>query len=97
MEGDRSQVTGQETALKPCPFCGGETALLFAPGQIHCISCGAAGPDSTITRVEAVMAWNSRIDERTEFAQIIERLKQRGVITEADAARLAAGEVSHGG
>lgn len=34
--------------------------------------------------------------ERTEFALIILRLKQRGVITEADAARWAEAEVAFG-
>lgn len=95
------KVTGNKSeALKHCPFCGGENALLLPPGQIHCISCGAAGPDFNITRVEAVRAWNNRIDESTEFAMILMRLKQRGVITQADVDRLERDglkEVSHGG
>lgn len=36
-------------------------------------------------------------NQRTEFAQIIERLKQRGVISAADVQRWEESEVSHGG
>ena len=92
------QVTGNR--LKACPFCGGENAVLFEPGQIHCLSCGAAGPDFNITQMEAVRAWNQRVDlrERTEFAEIVERLKQRGVIPQTfDASMLdSVTEVSNG-
>lgn len=40
---------------------------------------------------------NEKLVERTAFAEIIVRLKQRGVITEADAVRWAEAEVAYGG
>lgn len=106
MSKEKSEVGGQRsevgaTSLKPCPFCGGENTLLIPPGQIHCLSCGANGPHLKVTRMEARYAWNQRVPrERDEFALIILRLKQRGMITQADVDRLERDgmkEVSHGG
>lgn len=97
MSGQKSGVRSQESELKPCPFCGGSAKRVTwshydgtcAPGA----SCGNTACE--LYGYNHTLAWwNTRADERDEFAQIIERLKQRGVITEADVAKLE--EVAHG-
>lgn len=90
--------------LKPCPFCGAPVSLVSDPGStlvfIACpdksATCHSSGLAS-VFRLEdlaaAVRQWNTRAqlsDERIEFAQILRGLKARGIITEADIARLDA-------
>ncbi len=86
-------------ALKPCPFCGsGAEITRDDPAPIFCwVQCKGykanTGFFDGTEEAEAVAAWNRRSDERTEFAEIIVRLKQRGLIPETfDAATL---EVAH--
>ena len=49
--------------LKPCPFCGGEAALLGETQSIKCKRCGCAFivTNPLTTRLEAKEAWNRRI------------------------------------
>lgn len=50
-------------ALKPCPFCGGESWAINSPVSpsiaIMCRSCGATG-GLRDTEAEAIAAWNTR-------------------------------------
>lgn len=54
--------------LKPCPFCKSDNVspndFLYAIflWNVHCLSCGARGPDSH-TKQEAIEAWNQRAGE----------------------------------
>lgn len=63
--------------LKPCPFCGGEAALVASPDsfscQVRCTKCGAETREienigSYFTTyysnaIEAAEAWNKRAGE----------------------------------
>ena len=59
-----------EQPLKPCPFCGSETApTLFRFGQASIVSCSyalggcdAKGPYKAVSQY-AVAAWNKRADQ----------------------------------
>ncbi len=59
-----------EQKLKPCPFCGSETApTLFSFGQASIVSCSyalggcdAKGPYKAVSK-EAVAVWNRRADQ----------------------------------
>lgn len=61
------------------------------------MSAMATAINNLNAEVKALRDDYKRNMERTQFAQIIERLKQRGVITEADAVRWAEAEVAYGG
>lgn len=101
MQGNRSEVTGNKAdELKPCPFCGGaaERCQTMNCSYVKCSNKGCEAVVGAFTQRAADHGWNRRVtSERVEFAEIIVRLKQRGVITEADAARLAEAEVAYGG
>jgi hypothetical protein len=95
-------VSGE--ALKPCPFCGNPAKLrISVVGSFFTIMCSASldvcgVAPCTCTyqdKGRAVDEWNRRTQsERSEFAEIVERLKQRGVIPmEFDAGKL---EVANG-
>jgi len=48
--------------LKPCPFCGGEAALMQSAAKdifVRCQSCRIE-TDGRKTQAEAIAAWNSR-------------------------------------
>jgi Lar family restriction alleviation protein len=95
----KTEVKGNRLeVLKTCPFCGEKEPTLHTAMGESWVSCQTCGASSNMKRgeTEARAAWNMRIDERTEFAEIILRLKQRGVITDADAERAMAWEVAHG-
>lgn len=70
------------TALKPCPFCGGEAqpALVQAGGiewaQVECVErgCCASGP-TPATEAEAIAAWNTRHREQSQ-AELLEALEK---------------------
>ena len=56
------------TELKPCPFCGGQamyvctTSTLYNPKtSIECCQCGSSAKMHH-TRLEAIEAWNRRVD-----------------------------------
>jgi hypothetical protein len=89
---DGGQRTAGAVELKPCPFCGGHASVCHDE-WIACDACGAMTGSKDETG-EKVAAWNRRVpSERDEFAEIILRLKQRGLIPETfDAATL---EVAH--
>lgn len=64
----------KQEELKPCPFCGGEAALIcgehaFVDFKVRCThdNCWAEsglfnGPDSNTNRSETIAAWNRRSD-----------------------------------
>lgn len=55
------------TELRPCPFCGGEAKLVRANNSWHKVICckctGSAGSWRTVTRQEAIEAWNRRVGD----------------------------------
>jgi acetaldehyde dehydrogenase (acetylating) len=61
------------------------------------MSAMATAINNLNAEVKALRDEYKRNVERNQFAEIIVRLKQRGVITDADAARWAEAEVAHGG
>jgi hypothetical protein len=64
--------------LKPCPFCGGEAALVVGgpPGcaYVQCRACLGASTDGDKERVTA--AWNARVPSPKAIA-IVEMLESR--------------------
>lgn len=57
----------QKETLKSCPFCGDtENISIESPNyempfdQVVCTICDAAGPGHTLSREEAIAAWNKR-------------------------------------
>lgn len=48
--------------LKPCPFCGGYhvTNEGLANKSIHCVDCGAYGPEPAYDTNEIDVDWNTR-------------------------------------
>lgn len=51
------------SALKPCPFCGGQDFDYMLDGGMHvmCNDCGTTGPNGdTCTTDAAIAAWNRR-------------------------------------
>jgi hypothetical protein len=61
------------------------------------MSAMATAINNLNAEVKALRDEYKRNVERNQFAEIIVRLKQRGMITEADAARGAEAEVAYGG
>ena len=61
------------------------------------MSAMATAINNLNAEVKALRDEYKRSVARNQFAEIIMRLKQRGVITEADAARWAEAEVAYGG
>ena len=54
---------------RPCPFCGSMDLLLFEnkkEAYIRCIGCGTEHRSGTKNGIEAVDAWNTRYNEKTE-------------------------------
>lgn len=46
--------------IDPCPFCGGEGRIIYAPESwVQCTECGAAGPMHS-RHLLAVTDWNRR-------------------------------------
>lgn len=50
------------SALKPCPFCGGEADFIAETATIRCKQCGGAFivTNPLISRLEVYQAWNRR-------------------------------------
>lgn len=48
--------------LKPCPFCGGEAAIIGDTRTIKCKSCGGAFlcTNPVMTTLEVSEGWNQR-------------------------------------
>jgi Lar family restriction alleviation protein len=48
--------------LKPCPFCGGYhvTNVGVTNKAIHCVDCGAYGPEPAYDTNEVDVDWNTR-------------------------------------
>lgn len=55
----------QTTALKPCPFCGGEARVqsYYRDYAIYCFKCNASTRKFYPTREEAERAWNRRVSD----------------------------------
>lgn len=59
--------------LKPCPFCGGEAALVYVDSdawQVICDDCGSCSDyydGNSPGRKEAIEAWNDRQVEDTKL------------------------------
>lgn len=93
--GKKEEVKGVETALLPCPFCGNKGEMSSGCGE-YWVKCRACDATTRMMNREADAAvwWNKRIDESVE---IVERLKQRGVIpSDFDASKIdqCCGEVA---
>lgn len=57
-----------KTALKPCPFCGGEATFIGDTSSIKCKTCGGAFicTNPLISTLDAKKAWNKRADNVQE-------------------------------
>lgn len=77
-----------ETALKPCPFCGSVNVGLFSSFgdnstnrnimNAACISCGAQGA-AKLGEIQAVEAWNKRAGGgaiNTELLTVVKNLAE---------------------
>ena len=69
--------------LKPCPFCGGKSALYFGKGKrpykCYCTECETMSTARSFrTNEEAAAAWNTRSDD-TRFALILSQLSDEGL------------------
>lgn len=56
----------KDAELKPCPFCGSADVVLSNWGLFRCwcTNCLAKTAD-TLSRKEAIQAWNRRVDDET--------------------------------
>lgn len=76
--------------LKPCPFCGGSASFERLGNNrqstiVSCGSCGARFEDGSTFNHEA--GWNTRVSETPvagEYADLIERLRDKGKHSEED-------------
>lgn len=53
----------ENKSLLPCPFCGGEVAILIASGVAYypkCSKCYATIDRLCVTENEAIELWNTR-------------------------------------
>lgn len=64
-----------ETALKPCPFCGGEAAVMetwaygYAEKHVQCKKCDISTPSVPFRQKgTAVRKWNRRVGEMDKEA-----------------------------
>jgi len=90
IEDGGQRTEGGETALLPCPFCGHEGKMVSGMGEswVRCPACDATTKMMS-READSAVWWNKRCAERDEYALIIQRLKQRGLIPETfDAASL---------
>lgn len=56
-------MTIETPQLLPCPFCGGQPAILRSTGTIMCPGAECFGPCTTAETVEdSVVQWNTRAD-----------------------------------
>lgn len=64
------------TELKPCPFCGGEAAVILDDRTwIECMDCPQkAGVGPFDTDAQAIAAWNTRAAEEGK-AELVEALE----------------------
>lgn len=58
--------------LKPCPFCGNDTANEYSGSSsgewfVRCDYCWAQGPYSTKSRQMAIASWNERKGETADI------------------------------
>jgi len=64
------------TELKPCPFCGGEAAVILDDRTwIECMDCPQkAGVGPFDTDAQAIAAWNTRAAEEAK-AELVEAVQ----------------------
>ena len=50
--------------FKECPFCGCDSIIYQkSTNWVYCSKCFAIGPNGLIEKVEAINAWNKRMEE----------------------------------